>query len=187
MRNFVSSTRPWPSGVRIMAMSARTSVSPTVPSTHGPSTCVSPSSSIPSSAAEASCPPSIGSDGRRANNRSHGLGAFRACRRPRCRRMVYAAETTLKRLRHHLRRPLMRVPVCRFLRVMVSMAQHDCYSYGDELLTQCTLEVTTWLDKKAVTVAGRAVLGQRAWRRDSPLIALLLAPDGPLLETTSSP
>src|SRR5919197_3297533 len=40
--NFVSSTRPGPSGVRIMVMSARTSLSPTVLSTQGPSTCVSP-------------------------------------------------------------------------------------------------------------------------------------------------
>src|SRR5262245_8860626 len=48
--NLVSSTRPWPSGARIMVMSARTSLSPTVPSTQGPSPCVSPSSSIPSSA-----------------------------------------------------------------------------------------------------------------------------------------
>jgi hypothetical protein len=51
--NLVSSTRPWPSGVRIMVRSARTPVSPTVRSTHGPSTCVSPSSSIPSSAKNA--------------------------------------------------------------------------------------------------------------------------------------
>src|SRR5213083_669154 len=47
--NFVSSTRLWPSGVRIMAMSARTSLSPTTRSTQRPSTVVSPSSSIPSS------------------------------------------------------------------------------------------------------------------------------------------
>ncbi len=47
--NLDSSTRPWPSGVRIIAMSARTSLSPTVWSTQGPSTVVSPSSSIPSS------------------------------------------------------------------------------------------------------------------------------------------
>ena len=51
--NLVSSTRPWPSGVRIMAMSARTPSSPTVLSTHGPSTSVWPSSSIPSSAKNA--------------------------------------------------------------------------------------------------------------------------------------
>ena len=36
--NFVSSTRPWPSGVRIIAMSARTSSSPTTRSTQRPST-----------------------------------------------------------------------------------------------------------------------------------------------------
>ena len=48
--NLVSSTRPWPSGVRIMAMSARTSLSPTTWPTQEPSTCVSPSNSIPSSA-----------------------------------------------------------------------------------------------------------------------------------------
>jgi hypothetical protein len=51
--NFVGSSRPWPSGVRIMAMSARTSLSPTVLSTQGPSTGVSPSSFIPSSAKNA--------------------------------------------------------------------------------------------------------------------------------------
>ena len=51
--NLDSSTRPWPSGVRIMVMSARTSLSPTVWSTQGPSTVVSPSSSIPSSAKNA--------------------------------------------------------------------------------------------------------------------------------------
>src|SRR5213080_2747615 len=51
--NLDSSTRPWPSGVRIMVMSARTSLSPTVLSTQGPSTVVSPSSSIPSSAKNA--------------------------------------------------------------------------------------------------------------------------------------
>jgi len=41
--NFVSSTRPLPSGVLIMVMSARTSSSPTVLSTQGPWTVVSPS------------------------------------------------------------------------------------------------------------------------------------------------
>ena len=51
--NFVSSTRPWPSGVRITAMSARTSLSPTVLSTQGPSSCGSPSNSMPSSAKNA--------------------------------------------------------------------------------------------------------------------------------------
>src|SRR2546421_1706563 len=51
--NFDSSTRPWPSGVAIMAMSARTPLSPTTPSAQGPSTVVSPSSSIPSSAKNA--------------------------------------------------------------------------------------------------------------------------------------
>src|SRR3954451_14867727 len=51
--NFDSSTRPWPSGGRSMAMSARTPLSPTVLSTEGPSTRVSPSSSMPSSAKNA--------------------------------------------------------------------------------------------------------------------------------------
>ncbi len=51
--NFASSTRPWPSGVRIMAMSARTSSSPTTRSTQGPSFVASPSSSMPSSAKNA--------------------------------------------------------------------------------------------------------------------------------------
>src|SRR5437667_3505124 len=51
--NFVSSTRLWPSGVRIMAMSARTSLSPTTRSTQRPSTVDLPSSSIPSSAKNA--------------------------------------------------------------------------------------------------------------------------------------
>src|SRR3954447_26753585 len=43
--NLDSSTRLWPSGVRIMAMSARTSSSPTTRPAQSPSTCVSPSSS----------------------------------------------------------------------------------------------------------------------------------------------
>ena len=51
--NFDSSILPWPSGVRIMAIVARTPSSPTVWSTHGPSTVVSPSSSMPSSAKNA--------------------------------------------------------------------------------------------------------------------------------------
>src|SRR5919197_2850182 len=51
--NFVSSTRLWPSGVRSMAMSARTASSPTTRSTQRPSTVVSPSGSIPSSAKNA--------------------------------------------------------------------------------------------------------------------------------------
>ena len=51
--NFDSSTRPWPSGVRIMAMSARTPSSPTMRSAQLPSTVVWPSSSMPSSAKNA--------------------------------------------------------------------------------------------------------------------------------------
>jgi hypothetical protein len=42
LRNFVSSTRPWPSGVRIIAMSDRTPSSPMRRSTQRPSTCASP-------------------------------------------------------------------------------------------------------------------------------------------------
>ena len=49
LRNFVSSTRPWPSGVRIIAMSDRTPSSPMRRSTERPSTCASPSNSRPSS------------------------------------------------------------------------------------------------------------------------------------------
>ena len=47
--NFVNSSRPWPSGVRIIAMSTRMPVSPLRRSTAGPSSGASPSSSIPSS------------------------------------------------------------------------------------------------------------------------------------------
>ena len=47
--NLASSSRLWPSGVRIMAMSARTSLSPTTRSTQRPSTGASPSASKPSS------------------------------------------------------------------------------------------------------------------------------------------
>jgi hypothetical protein len=43
--NFVSSSRPWPSGVRTSATSARTSSSPTTRATHSPSTAVVPPSS----------------------------------------------------------------------------------------------------------------------------------------------
>jgi len=46
---FVSSIRPWPSGVRIIAMSTRTPSSALTRSTHRPSTSASPSSSTPSS------------------------------------------------------------------------------------------------------------------------------------------
>jgi hypothetical protein len=52
LRNFVSSTRPWPSGVRIIAMSDRTPSSPIRRSTERPSTCASPSNSRPSSLKE---------------------------------------------------------------------------------------------------------------------------------------
>ena len=45
----VSSSLPWPSGVRIIAMSLRTPSSPTVRSAQRPSTCPLPSSSMPSS------------------------------------------------------------------------------------------------------------------------------------------
>lgn len=47
--NFVSSSREWPSGVRTIATSTRTSSSPTTRSTQRPSTAASPSSSRPSS------------------------------------------------------------------------------------------------------------------------------------------
>jgi hypothetical protein len=51
--NFDSSTRLCPSGVRSIAMSARTPSSPTTLSAQGPSTVVSPSNSIPSSVKKA--------------------------------------------------------------------------------------------------------------------------------------
>src|SRR5437899_9588790 len=51
--NLSSSIRPWPSGVRIIAMSLRTPSSPTTRSTDCPSTVASPSSSRPSSAKNA--------------------------------------------------------------------------------------------------------------------------------------
>src|SRR5438132_5367620 len=51
--NLSSSILPWPTGVRINARVARTSLSPIRLSTEGPSTVVSPSSSIPSSAKNA--------------------------------------------------------------------------------------------------------------------------------------
>src|SRR5262245_42334347 len=47
--NLSSSSRPWPSGVRIIAISHRTFSSPTIRSTQRPSTGISPSNSIPSS------------------------------------------------------------------------------------------------------------------------------------------
>lgn len=47
--NFVSSSRPWPSGVCTTAISARTPSSPTTRSIHRPSTGPSPCSSSPSS------------------------------------------------------------------------------------------------------------------------------------------
>jgi hypothetical protein len=48
--NFISSSRPWPSGVRIIATSTLTPSSPTTLSAQRPSTRLSPSSSSPSSA-----------------------------------------------------------------------------------------------------------------------------------------
>jgi hypothetical protein len=45
----VSSSLPWPSGVRIIAMSLRTPSSPTVRSAQTPWICALPSSSMPSS------------------------------------------------------------------------------------------------------------------------------------------
>jgi len=47
--NFISSSRPWPSGVRIIATSTRTPSSPTTRSAQRPSTAASPSSSRPTS------------------------------------------------------------------------------------------------------------------------------------------
>src|SRR6266404_1232088 len=47
LRNFVSSSRPCPSGVRIITMSTRTLSSLLTRSTHGPSTRASPSSVMP--------------------------------------------------------------------------------------------------------------------------------------------
>src|ERR671910_119833 len=49
LRNFVSSSRPCPSGVRIMTMSTWTLSSPLTRSTHSPSSDASPSCSKPSS------------------------------------------------------------------------------------------------------------------------------------------
>src|SRR5215510_438210 len=51
--NLSSSSRPWPSGVRIIAISHRTFSSPTTRSTQRPSTGISPSNSIPSSTKKA--------------------------------------------------------------------------------------------------------------------------------------
>jgi hypothetical protein len=48
LRNFVSSSRPCPSGVRIITMSTWTPSSPLTRSTDGPSTGASPSSVMPS-------------------------------------------------------------------------------------------------------------------------------------------
>src|ERR1700704_7079940 len=53
LRNFVSSSRPCPSGVRIMAMSTWTPSSPLTRSTHGPSTGASPSTVMPSAVKKA--------------------------------------------------------------------------------------------------------------------------------------
>src|SRR6185436_5270577 len=53
LRNFVSSSRPCPSGVRIMTMSTRTPSSPLMRSTHGPSIGLSPSRVMPSAVKKA--------------------------------------------------------------------------------------------------------------------------------------
>src|SRR5258706_11746411 len=53
LRNFVSSSRPCPSGVRIMTMSTWTLSSPLTRSTHGPSTGAWPSSVMPSAVKKA--------------------------------------------------------------------------------------------------------------------------------------
>ena len=56
LRNFVSSSRPCPSGVRIITMSTWTLSSPLTRSTHGPSTGISPSSVMPSAVKKAIAP-----------------------------------------------------------------------------------------------------------------------------------
>src|SRR6266566_4587674 len=56
LRNFVSSSRPCPSGVRIITMSTWTLSSPLTRSTHGPSTGASPSSVMPSAVKKARAP-----------------------------------------------------------------------------------------------------------------------------------
>src|SRR5258705_11999955 len=53
LRNFVSSSRPCPSGARIITMSTWTLSSPLMRSTHGPSTGVSPSIVMPSAVKKA--------------------------------------------------------------------------------------------------------------------------------------
>src|SRR5690349_9974547 len=53
LRNFVSSSRPCPSGVRIMTMSTRTPSRPLTRSTHGPSSGVLPSIVMPSAVKKA--------------------------------------------------------------------------------------------------------------------------------------
>src|SRR5205823_9063304 len=53
LRNFVSSSRPCPSGVRIITMSTWTLSSPLTRSTHGPSTGISPSIVMPSAVKKA--------------------------------------------------------------------------------------------------------------------------------------
>ena len=52
-RNRVSSSLPWPSGVRIIAMSTRTPSMPLTRSTQAPATGISPSTSMPSSVKKA--------------------------------------------------------------------------------------------------------------------------------------
>src|SRR5438552_17858368 len=56
LRNFVSSSRPCPSGVRIIAMSTWTLSSPLTRSTDGPSTGAAPSSVMPSAVKKAIAP-----------------------------------------------------------------------------------------------------------------------------------
>jgi len=53
LRNCISSSRLWPSGVRIIAMSTLTPSSPTTRSAQRPSTVISPCNSRPSSTKKA--------------------------------------------------------------------------------------------------------------------------------------
>src|SRR5438105_3515862 len=53
LRNFVNSSRPCPSGVRIITMLTWTPSSPLTRSTHGPSTGISPSTVMPSAVKKA--------------------------------------------------------------------------------------------------------------------------------------
>src|SRR6267143_462935 len=82
VRNREISSRLWPSGVRIMAISTRWSRSPVTRPAHSPSTVARPSSSSPSSARTASAKSKPGSRRTRADHSGRSRSGGDGCEEP---------------------------------------------------------------------------------------------------------